>query len=279
MDDPNNPYAAAHRSPKGPGDARPTALQILKDNDVISGLPDLVILITGCSSGLGVETARALAATGATLYLTARNLTKAREALGAELVSNPKIHLLQLDLDSLASVRSCARTFLEQSSQLNILVTNAGILNLAPIEDYPLEEFDRMVATNVRGTFVAMQAAARVMKEGGRIVTIGSIASIRVAFPTSSVYSMTKGAVAALVRGAAIDLAPRGITVNNVQPGPTATDMTPGEGDIADKVRPLIPLGRLGSAEETASLVAYLAGPQSSFITGASLTIDGGYLA
>ncbi|OQV05355.1 hypothetical protein CLAIMM_10112 [Cladophialophora immunda] len=127
MDDPENPYAAAHRRPNGPGDARPTAVQIIKDNDRTSKLGDLVILITGCSSGLGVETARALAATGATLYLTARNLVKAREALGPDLTSNPKVRLLELNLDSLASVRACATEFLKQSSKLNILVNNAGI--------------------------------------------------------------------------------------------------------------------------------------------------------
>ncbi|KAJ9636995.1 hypothetical protein H2204_005143 [Knufia peltigerae] len=128
MDDPQNPYAAAHKRPRGAGDARPTALQIIKDNDRLSNLRGLVVLITGCSSGLGVETARALAETGATLYLTARNLPKAREALGPEfLASNPEVHLLELDLDSLASVRSCASAFLARSSRLNVLVTNAGI--------------------------------------------------------------------------------------------------------------------------------------------------------
>ncbi|KIW14168.1 hypothetical protein PV08_06949 [Exophiala spinifera] len=127
MDDPHNPYAAAHKRPRGAGDARPTALQIIKDNDRLSKLSDLVILITGCSSGLGVETARALAATGATLYLTARNVPKAREALGPEILSNSQVHLLELDLDSLTSVRSCASAFLAQSSKLNILITNAGI--------------------------------------------------------------------------------------------------------------------------------------------------------
>lgn len=127
MDDPKNPYAEAHRRPKGPDDARPTALQIIHDENLTSALPDLVIFITGCSSGLGVETARALATTGATLYLTARNLAKARDVLGEGLVSNPKIHLLELDLDSLESVRSCAATFLARSSRLNILITNAGI--------------------------------------------------------------------------------------------------------------------------------------------------------
>jgi len=126
MDDPDSPYADAHRRPRGPNDPRPAALQIIKDENLTHALSDLVILITGYSSGLGVETARALASTGATLYLTARDFGKARTALGSELVSNPKVHLLHLDLDSLSSVRNCTSTFLSQSSRLNILITNAG---------------------------------------------------------------------------------------------------------------------------------------------------------
>src|SRR6185437_9482719 len=110
------------------------------------------------------------------------------------------------------------------------------------------------------------------LREGGRIITIGSNTAIRTAFPGGSVYSMTKGAIASLVRGVAIDLAPRGITVNNVQPGPTATDMT---ADHRELVKPLMPLGRLGEPEEVASLVAYLASASAGFITGSSLTIDG----
>lgn len=155
MDDPDNTYAVAHRHPKGAGDARPTALQIIKDNNRISTLPSLVILITGCSSGIGVETARALAATGATLYLTARNLDKAREALGPELLSNPKVHLLQLTLDSLSSVRACAAAFLAESSKLNILITNAGIRHVpwSKTED----GFERHLGVNHLSHFLLTQ--------------------------------------------------------------------------------------------------------------------------
>lgn len=124
-------YASIHAKPKGPGDGRPTALQIIKDYNLTSAWSDKTILITGVSSGLGVETAKALATTGATLYLTARNLDKARTALGTELTSSPKIHLLELDLMSLDSVRSCASTFLSSSPKLNVLITNAGIRNTA----------------------------------------------------------------------------------------------------------------------------------------------------
>jgi 3-oxoacyl-[acyl-carrier protein] reductase len=133
-----------------------------------------------------------------------------------------------------------------------------------------------MVAINVRAAFVGIQAAAQQMKEGGRIVLIGSNTAIRTAFPGASVYSMTKAALTGLVRGAAIDLAPRAITVNNVQPGPTATDMTSA---LAELVKPLIPLKRMGDVSEVASFVSYLASEEAGFITGASLTIDGGYVA
>jgi 3-oxoacyl-[acyl-carrier protein] reductase len=151
-----------------------------------------------------------------------------------------------------------------------------GILIHGTVDMYDLADFDRMVATNVRGVFVAIQASSPHLREGGRIITIGSNTAVRTAFPGASVYSMTKGAIASLVRGIAIDLAPRGITVNNVQPGPTETDMTAA---YAEMVKPLVPLGRLGKPEEIAGLVAYLARPEAGFITGASQTIDGGYVA
>jgi 3-oxoacyl-[acyl-carrier protein] reductase len=113
---------------------------------------------------------------------------------------------------------------------------------------------------------------------GGRIITTGSVTADRTGFPGASVYGMTKAAVAALTRGLARDLGPRGITVNVIQPGPTETDISASE-DVRAKVRPLMALDRLGKDAEVASLVAYLAGPESSFITGSALTIDGGYLA
>jgi 3-oxoacyl-[acyl-carrier protein] reductase len=130
----------------------------------------------------------------------------------------------------------------------------------------------------VRAVFVATQAAVRHMGKGGRVVTIGSVTADRTGFAGSSVYSMTKGAVAALTRGLARDLGPRGITVNVVQPGPTETDMSP-QGEIRERVLSLIALGRMGQDSEIAGLVAYLAGPDAGFVTGAALTADGGYLA
>ena len=133
-----------------------------------------------------------------------------------------------------------------------------------------------MVAINVRAAFIGIQAATKEMKNSGRIVLIGSNTAIRTAFPGGSIYSMTKAALTGLVRGAAIDLAPRAITVNNVQPGPTATDMS---APYADMAKTLIPLKRMGDVSEIAGLVSYLASEEAGFITGASLTIDGGYVA
>lgn len=164
----------------------------------------------------------------------------------------------------------------ETLGPLDIFVSNAGILTRGTIDSYSLEDFDRMVAINVRAAFVGLQAAARSMKDGGRIVLIGSNTAIRTAFPDASVYSMTKAALTGLVRGAAIDLAPRAITVNNVQPGPTATEMSSSHAEL---VKTLIPLKRMGDVSEVASLVSYLASEEAGFITGASLTIDGGYVA
>src|SRR6202030_2400625 len=164
----------------------------------------------------------------------------------------------------------------ESLGELDIFVNNAGILIGGTIDRYSLEDFDRMLAINVRAAFVGIKAASEHMKGGGRIVLIGSNTAVRTAFPGASVYSMTKAALTGLVRGAAIDLAPRTITVNNIQPGPTATDMS---APHAERVKTLIPLGRMADVSEIAGFVSYLASNEAGFITGASLTIDGGYIA
>jgi 3-oxoacyl-[acyl-carrier protein] reductase len=236
-----------------------------------------VALVTGGSKGIGAGIVRRLAADGASVAFTyssseakASQLVREIECAGGKALS------LKADSASAKELRTAVTKTTEALGALDIFVSNAGILSMGTIDTYSLEDFDRMMAINVRAAFVGIQAAAQEMKDGGRIVLIGSNTAIRTAFPGASVYSMTKAALTGLVRGAAIDLAPRAITVNNVQPGPTATDMTSARAEL---VKPLIPLKRMGEVSEVASFVSYLASEEAGFITGASLTIDGGYVA
>ena len=180
--------------------------------------------------------------------------------------------------DATAVVAAVERTVREWGG-IDILVNNAGIAVMAPVDDYRLEDFDRMLAVNLRAVFVATQAAVKHMPTGGRVITIGSCNAERMPFVGGSVYAMAKAALVGLVKGLARDLGPRGITVNNIQPGPIDTDMNPAHGDFADTLRTLMAVPRYGTADEIAALVAYLAGPEAGFVTGASLTIDGGFTA
>lgn len=174
------------------------------------------------------------------------------------------------------AVRVAVEAAVERFGTLGVLVVNAGVLISGAIDQFAMNDFDRMLAVNVRGVFSAIRYAAPHMLDGGRIITIGSNTADRIGSPGSSVYAMTKAAVAQLVRGAALDFAPRQITINNVQPGPVETDMT---ADLMEYIVPKLPLGRIGKPEEIADLVAWLTGPGASYMTGASLTIDGGWTA
>ncbi len=182
--------------------------------------------------------------------------------------------------DAGAVVAAVERTVRELGG-IDILVNNAGIAVIAPLDDYRLEDFDRTLAVNVRAVFVATQAAVKHMQAGGRIVNVGSCNAERVPFTGGGVYAMSKAALGGLVKGLARDLGPRGITINNVLPGPVDTDMNPATSDFAkwtvQQVMALLP--RYGTADEIASLVAWLASPEASYVTGASLAIDGGYTA
>lgn len=184
---------------------------------------------------------------------------------------------VQADAADVEAVRNAVARTVQELGGLDILVNNAGVGVFSPIEELPIEEFDRMLNINVRGLFVASQEASRHLKEGGRIIHIGSVNADRIPFPGGSVYALTKGAVASFTRGLARDLGPRGITVNNVQPGPVDTDMNPAQGAFAEQILTYQALGRYGKDTEVASFVSYLAGPESSYITGANLTIDGGF--
>lgn len=238
-----------------------------------------VALVTGGSRGIGAAIVRRLASDGAAVAFTYASSDDKARALAAEIESRGGRALaVKADSGDPQALQQAVSQTVEMLGRLDVLVNNAGILIPGMVDDYGIADFDRMMAVNVRAVFFATQAAVRHMGGGGRVVTIGSVTAERSGFPGSSVYSMTKGAVASLTRGLARDLGPRGITVNVVQPGPTETDMSP-KGEIRERVRSLTSLGRMGQDSEIASLVAYLAGPDAGFVTGAALSIDGGYLA
>ena len=239
-----------------------------------------VALVTGASRGMGAAIAQRLAADGATLAITysasperAQEVVKAIEAAGGKALA------IQADAADATAVRAAVNQTVATFGGIDILVNNAGIATMGPITEFSLEAFDKIMAINVRGLFVATQEAARHMRNGGRIIQIGSVNSDMMPFAGGSVYALTKGAVASFTRGLARDLGARGITVNNVQPGPVDTDMNPANGPFADTLRGHMAIGRYGRPEEIAGFVAYLASPEAAYITGASLLADGGFAA
>lgn len=239
-----------------------------------------VAFIQGGSRGIGAAIALRLAKEGAAVALTyvssaagALDVVQAIEAAGGRAIA------IQADSRDEQAIRAAIRHTVESFGRLDILVNNAGVLAIAPIEEFSINDLDRTLDVNVRSVVIASQEAARVMGEGGRIITIGSTNAERMPFSGGSVYALSKAAVAGFTKGLARDLGPRGITVNNVQPGPVDTDMNPDNSDFAEGLKLTMALPRYGKAEEIASFVAYLAGPESGYITGANLTVDGGFSA
>lgn len=233
-----------------------------------------VAIVFGGSRGIGAAAARRLANDGANVAVTYVSAPeRAAETVGAIEAAGRTGLAIEADNADPAAIEAAVAQAVDRFGRLDIAVVNAGILLLGDVATVSVENLDRMLNVNVRGVFLSIQAAAARLADGGRIITIGSNTAVRSGHPGSSVYSMTKAAVAVMVKGIAIDLAGRGITVNNIQPGPTVTDMTV---DHIERIKPLIPLKRAADPDEIAGLVAYLASKESGYMTGSSLTIDGG---
>jgi 3-oxoacyl-[acyl-carrier protein] reductase len=245
-----------------------------------TALTGKVALVTGASRGLGAAIAKRLAFDGAAVAITYTSSPQKADEVVRVIESNGGRALaIRADSADVEALRNAVADTVQTFGSLDILVNNAGIATLAPIDEFTLADFDQLIAVNVRGVFVAAQEAARHMKQGGRIINIGSVNSDLMPFAGGSVYALTKGAVASFTRGLARDLGPRGITVNNIQPGPVDTDMNPADGPFAESMKSLMALGRYGQGDEVAAMVAYIASPEAAFVTGASLKIDGGFAA
>ena len=243
-------------------------------------LQNKVAFIQGGSRGIGAAIALRLACEGATVALTyVSSADKANAVVEAISAAGGKALAIKADSADAEALRRAVQQAVQHFGKLDILVNNAGVFALGSVEELALDDLDRMLAVNVRSVFIASQEAARHMNDGGRIIHIGSTNAERAPFAGGAAYAMSKSALVGLTKGMARDLGPRGITVNNVQPGPVDTDMNPDDGEFAAQLKQLMALDRYGKDEEIAGFVAYLAGPEAGFITGASLSIDGGFAA
>ncbi|HWZ26183.1 MAG TPA: 3-oxoacyl-ACP reductase family protein [Verrucomicrobiae bacterium] len=243
----------------------------------MSKLSKKVALVTGGSRGIGAAIAKRLASDGATVAITyskdakaASSVVKAIEAAGGKAIA------IQADAANAEAVNAAVQKTVTTFGGIDVLVNNAGTAIPKAFEQTTLEELDRVFDINVRGVMVATQAALKHMKTGGRIIMIGSCVGERMMTPGLVPYSATKGAVKMFTQGLSREVGKRGITVNNIQPGPIDTDLNPATGDWAAPQKAATALDRYGQVDEVAALVAFVASPEASYITGANLTIDGG---
>jgi 3-oxoacyl-[acyl-carrier protein] reductase len=236
-----------------------------------------VALVTGGSRGIGAAIAKRLAADGAHVAITYTKGADAAVSVIKEIErAGGKAIAIQADAADADAVKAAVEKTFATFGRLDVLVNNAGTAIPKPFEEATLEEMDRVLAINVRGVYVATQAALKHMKSGGRIIMIGSAVGERVAAPGLVPYAGTKGAVKMFTQALAREIGSRGITVNNVQPGPIDTELNPASGDWAVPQKAATALDRYGRVEEIADTVAFVAGPGSSYITGANITVDGG---
>ena len=243
-------------------------------------LAEKVALVTGGSRGIGAAIAKRLAADGANVAITYTKGADAAASVVKEIErAGRKAIAIQADAADADAVEAAVEKTVATFGRLDVLVNNAGTAVPKRFEETTLEEMDRLIGVNIRGVFVATQAALKHMKSGGRIISIGSAVGERALTPGLVPYSATKGAVKMFTQGLSREVASRGITVNNVQPGPIDTDTNPATGEWAVPQKAFTALGRYGHVDEVAALVAFVAGPESSYITGANLNVDGGMIA
>jgi 3-oxoacyl-[acyl-carrier protein] reductase len=244
---------------------------------VAKKLAGKVALVTGGSRGIGAAIAKRLASEGASVAITYAKDAASASAVVKEIeTAGGRAIAIQADAADAEAVRSAVDKAVASLGRIDVLVNNAGTAIPKKFEDSTLEELDRVIDINLRGVFVSTLVALKHMNDGGRIIMIGSCVGERMLTPGLASYSATKGAVKMFTQGLSREVGSRGITVNNVQPGPIDTDLNPAAGDWATPQVAVTALGRYGHVDEVAAVVAFVAGPESSYITGANLTVDGG---
>ncbi|MBW9210119.1 SDR family oxidoreductase [Mumia sp. zg.B21] len=237
-------------------------------------------LVTGGSRGVGAGIVARLAADGAQVAFTyASSKERAEAVVDAAVEAGGTALAIRADSLHEQDVVSAVAQTIDRFGGVDILVNNAAVGSFGPITDLAMADIDAMLTINVRSAVVAIRESLAHMGSGGRIINVGSINADRTPFPGQSVYALTKGAMASLTRGLARELAPRAITINNLQPGPIDTDANPADGPLAGSMLEVMASDRFGTAAEVGAFVSYLAGPEAAFITGASLDIDGGFAA
>jgi len=240
-------------------------------------LEEKTALITGGSRGIGAAIAKRLAADGANVAITYTKGADAAASVVKEIErASRKAIAIQADAADAEAVKAAVEKTVATLGGLDVLVNNAGTAIPKKFEETTLEEMDRMIDVNVRGAFVATQVALKHMKDGARIMMIGSCVGERMMTPGLVPYSATKGAIKMFTQGLSREVGNRGITVNNIQPGPIDTELNPAAGEWAAPQKAATALNRYGSVDDVAALVAFVAGPEASYITGANLTVDGG---